>query len=373
MGDPYTTSARIGRKNSTGYGCGSKRRGSGRFAVCVPAAIPAAILGIAALLACVAASQVRADGNSRIIYPPNKTSVDLATITIFGVVPDADHLPRITLNRGGIIPRMNENGTFSQSLLLRRGINVIKIDRGRYYVSFVRPGQKPPKGYVPRTLHPPVEDDCTNCHDFPADSPDGLLSDGNELCLECHDDPASGVKFSHGALEEGCTACHDPHVWERGLVTRKALPVLCYECHDRESGKHVHDPVQGGECDSCHDPHGADNRALLNLGGDALCLECHDDPIEGRGNVHPALEEGCSACHDPHSSDHGKLLVESVNKICFECHDDVSAGTATRGRGEGAKGRMGAWEHGGKGERNAPPTLVIPEITAWCGIVRNPA
>jgi len=38
-----------------------------------------------------------------------------------------------------------------------------------------------------------------------------------------------------------------------------------------------------------------------------------------------------------------------------------------------AHGGVGAWEHGGKGERIAPPTLVIPEITAWCVIVRNPA
>ena len=44
---------------------------------------------------------------SRIIYPPNKTSVDLATISIIGIVPETGHLPRITLNRGGIIPTVD--------------------------------------------------------------------------------------------------------------------------------------------------------------------------------------------------------------------------------------------------------------------------
>ncbi len=41
-----------------------------------------------------------------------------------------------------------------------------------------------------------------------------------------------------------------------------------------------------------------------------------------------------------------------------------SAKGEVRSAGKSWSGRsVGAWEHGGKGERIAPPTLVIPEIT----------
>lgn len=273
------------------------------------------------------ATPCAADGVSHVIYPPNKTSVDLATITIFGVVPDKKHIPRITLNRGGIIASIESNGVFVQSLLLKRGVNVLKVDGARYFISYDALGKKPREGYVRRSLHPPAQESCANCHDFTIEGGSSLLADGNELCLECHNDPSSKMKFPHKALEKGCISCHDPHLWEEGRPNKVAVPGLCYDCHDKKTGgKYAHKPFENNECGACHGVHGGNSPGLMISGRDEVCFTCHDDPTQSMKTVHPALEKGCAFCHDPHSSDSPRLLNKGNNETCFGCHDDPSKG-----------------------------------------------
>ncbi|UCF89346.1 MAG: hypothetical protein JSV70_03665, partial [bacterium] len=234
-----------------------------------------------------------------IIYPPDKTSVDLATITVFGMMCDPEEVPRIILNRQGVIPQMFPTGTFRQSMVLNRGLNMLKVERGRYFISFDPPGEAPAKGYVRRVIHEPVQEDCTHCHDFSVPGKVQWVAPVPELCLNCHDDPAKGLSHSHGALEEGCTVCHDPHVWEEGRTYKKDIPDLCYGCHDHVAkGRHVHEPAAEGDCLACHGAHGSNSEALLVVAGDALCLLCHDDPSAYMKTVHPAMEEGCLTCHE---------------------------------------------------------------------------
>jgi hypothetical protein len=89
---------------------------------------------------------IEAAAKCDVIFPLNKTSVELGTTTVFGLSCESGYMPRMTLNRGGIIPQMFPNGTFRQSMVLKRGVNILKIDRQRIFIAFDPPGKKTTRG-----------------------------------------------------------------------------------------------------------------------------------------------------------------------------------------------------------------------------------
>lgn len=186
-----------------------------------------------------------------------------------------------------------------------------------------------------KRLHPPVEEDCTTCHEKTGDH-EFKFDDEENLCFNCHDDRKEG-KQVHEAIASGeCWVCHNPHGGKaENILKGDRLDTLCFECHDNEAmtKKVVHGPNQSGECSICHNPHSSDHKPLLKQPGAALCTQCHEDQdFSAKGkHRHSPLEDGCTGCHSPHSSDHPMQLLNPRDGICAQCHDDIveEAGKAT--------------------------------------------
>ncbi len=205
-------------------------------------------------------------------------------------------------------------------------------------------------------VHPPVVEDCGQCHD-PHSSPARfqLHQAGAELCVTCHEDLSPDVysdmnqaKYKHLPVDEGrCTACHRPHSSEYQPLLAGSLEKLCFTCHDElsdevQSSHFKHGPVQTGDCTACHKPHGSGHSMLLvrdfpadfynsyEPGDYDLCFGCHNKDIaknkftdtltnfrDGNYNLHffhVNMKKGrtCTACHAPHASDQPKHVRYEV-------------------------------------------------------------
>jgi len=231
------------------------------------------------------------------------------------------------------------------------------------------------------TVHPPVLDDCANCHQGAFNK---LEENGESaLCLNCHDDIgelAANAPVKHDALEAGpCIACHNPHAAPRPKLVREAADG-CGSCHDDKiagDGEVQHGVIDLIGCQACHEPHGGTRPKLLRADDVAgLCLTCHGEgarraaaggalTVFGRFEIspqalakvtllqlsadgqrnHPATghrtfgvptpdeltrfdttftgELGCLACHDPHKGASAKLLrwgAATASQACVHCH-----------------------------------------------------
>ncbi len=162
--------------------------------------------------------------------------------------------------------------------------------------------------------------------------------DAGKTCMDCHAELMTGRNI-HPPAEESCDYCHEPtgkpHPGNEGKAFTMAddLPALCYMCHDENTRKHIHPPVEAGECVMCHSPHSSSNPTLLLASPVAdLCFECHDrDEIMKHDVAHPPVSEGeCQYCHNPHQSDNRSLLNEPIPNLCFECHEEIIQGKTAK-------------------------------------------
>ncbi len=226
-------------------------------------------------------------------------------------------------------------------------------------------------------IHPPVEDDCTSCHDLTvADSGTTveLAATEPELCIMCHDDKTAAaegeLEAPHAAVMDSCLSCHNAHASAEENLLTAAPTELCITCHDIDDLGTAH----GGQitlrtdCTSCHSPHGSGNPSMLVAANqhapfaDGSCDACHREPFAGRirlrargtkvctachgemtddagdnGSVHTALvgdrtRAGCLSCHDPHMSPNPTLLKDKGASLCGTCHGAVlAAATADTG------------------------------------------
>lgn len=228
-----------------------------------------------------------------------------------------------------------------------------------------------------KVVHPPVELDCTTCHDVQIGDDRtrvALMDREPALCILCHDEleekVAAEVATPHFPVTDSCLTCHDPHSSDQKHVLVTPLQDLCGLCHDFADLQEVHGDqlTDATDCASCHQPHGSDNdrmllasqlhppfaegscegchrqpfgdRIRLRVRGEKLCEACHGDlGEEGRdgGSVHAALDgergrAGCLSCHDPHMSAQRRLLLEPGPTLCGTCHGEVvSAARAETG------------------------------------------
>ncbi|RMI02435.1 MAG: hypothetical protein D6681_10400, partial [Calditrichaeota bacterium] len=188
----------------------------------------------------------------------------------------------------------------------------------------------------------------------------------SEMCFDCHDeieDRLDNNPVVHQAIREAkqCISCHNPHSSPRRKLLRKALPELCFTCHNGKPtdtasrpvrslnlrykilfAQSVHEPAADGDCLDCHEPHAAPRHDLLSEnfpGGNyapgkvdtfSLCFDCHDPEMieepttreytnfrDGDRNlhyVHVTREKGrsCRNCHDLHGSDQPHLIATEV-------------------------------------------------------------
>ena len=219
-----------------------------------------------------------------------------------------------------------------------------------------------------KVIHPPVEDDCTSCHDVSV-TKEGttveLSAPEPDLCIMCHDGmeaaAAGDLEAPHAPVADSCLNCHQPHAGDRDALLTLPKTELCAQCHDIGDLAEAH----GGQitatvdCTSCHSAHGSANEKLLVASiqhapfADGMCEVCHRAPFAGRirlrargekvctachgdlreeagdhGSIHAALDgtrtrAGCLSCHDPHMSPNPTLLTAEGNTLCGECHGSV--------------------------------------------------
>ena len=268
-----------------------------------------------------------------------------------------------------------------------------------------------------RQIHPPVEEDCTSCHDVTVGE-DGttveLAAPEPELCIMCHDDKTAAaegeLEAPHAAVMDSCLNCHEPHAAAQAQLLTAAPTELCTTCHDIGELGDVH----GGQltkqvdCTSCHLAHGSQNASMLIAANrhapfaDGSCEACHRAPFAGRirlrargakvctschgemtdaagkhGSVHAALastrtQAGCLSCHDPHMSPNPTLLKQIGSDLCGACHGAVlAAATSDTGHPPAAEDCMNCHlPHAS--EQQSLLVETTPDLCAMCHDVDDP-
>ncbi len=220
--------------------------------------------------------------------------------------------------------------------------------------------------------HPPVEEDCTSCHEVDKSEEGteiGLMAEEPELCLICHDNMEQAVAGElaspHAAVMDSCSSCHQVHGSGHPAILTEDPRQICLACHEFGDISPAHSDrlPEKSDCRSCHLPHGGPNehmfrgskthapfldgscdgchrkpfgeRVRMRNRGEKLCTACHGrfDIPEG-GVSHAALtgkkgRAGCLNCHDPHMSNNGNVLKADGPELCSPCHQEIV--TAARG------------------------------------------
>lgn len=85
--------------------------------------------------------------------------------------------------------------------------------------------------------HHPVNEGkmkCSSCHTpHGGFGPKMILADAiNELCYNCHADKRGPFMYEHPPVEENCLNCHSVHGSNHNRMLSKKQPLLCQSCHD---------------------------------------------------------------------------------------------------------------------------------------------
>lgn len=99
------------------------------------------------------------------------------------------------------------------------------------------PGQR---ARILASSHHPVREGrmtCSSCHDVHGSvhAGDSLVRSTerrNDLCLGCHPKHQGPFIFEHPPVEEDCTICHDPHGTVANNLLKQGEPFLCLQCHE---------------------------------------------------------------------------------------------------------------------------------------------
>jgi len=87
-----------------------------------------------------------------------------------------------------------------------------------------------------QSRHPIIEGkiSCNDCHEIHGEfGPKMIKADTfNELCYKCHADKRGPFMFEHPPVEENCLNCHTPHGSNHSKLLTKKTTTLCQSCHD---------------------------------------------------------------------------------------------------------------------------------------------
>jgi DmsE family decaheme c-type cytochrome len=107
---------------------------------------------------------------------------------------------------------------------------------------------------------------CSSCH-----APHGSVAEHNlvrntvnETCYQCHADKRGPFLWEHPPVREECTNCHNPHGTNNAAMLKVRPPYLCQQCHAAPfhpstlySGSNLPpnvaaDKMLGQQCANCH-------------------------------------------------------------------------------------------------------------------------
>jgi DmsE family decaheme c-type cytochrome len=88
-----------------------------------------------------------------------------------------------------------------------------------------------------KTSHHPIPEGkikCTDCHNQHGGFGPKMIRANtvNELCYKCHAEKRGPVMWEHPPVDENCLNCHIPHGSNHNKLLVSKPPLLCQSCHD---------------------------------------------------------------------------------------------------------------------------------------------
>jgi len=92
------------------------------------------------------------------------------------------------------------------------------------------------KAQIQKTSHHPIREGligCADCHNVHGSVTDALVSanSSNEKCYECHTEKRGPFMWDHPPVRENCLNCHTPHGTNHPKLLVSKRPYLCQQCH----------------------------------------------------------------------------------------------------------------------------------------------
>ena len=92
------------------------------------------------------------------------------------------------------------------------------------------------KAQTNKQSHQPIKEgkvSCSDCHDPHGEFGTKMVKADavNELCYKCHSDKRGPFMWEHPPVEENCLNCHTPHGSNHENLLAGKMPYLCQNCH----------------------------------------------------------------------------------------------------------------------------------------------
>ena len=207
--------------------------------------------------------------------------------------------------------------------------------------------------------HKPYEEEkCKSCHEEGYSN--ALIKAMPELCYSCHEDLNAKYEITHGPVAAGaCLLCHDQHMSKFESLLIRPDREICFYCHDQKDvfANKMHEKIGESNCTVCHNPHGGGNRGFLNS---SACTQCHKDFTTMYPVTHGPVASGeCSACHDSHASKSVNYLLRDGQSLCLFCHNAEQVfSTATHKKSKKSNCTVCHNPHGGADKNLLVQTLL---------------
>lgn len=96
---------------------------------------------------------------------------------------------------------------------------------------------RPIRAQENKQSHHPIREGkikCTDCHDQHGGLGPKMIkaNEVNELCYKCHAEKRGPFMWEHPPVEENCLNCHTPHGSNISKLLVSRPPLLCQSCHD---------------------------------------------------------------------------------------------------------------------------------------------
>jgi len=133
-----------------------------------------------------------------------------------------------------------------------------------------------------RSRHPILEGKvkCSACHNpHGSMGPSMIKADSmNQLCYKCHAEKRGPYLWEHPPVEENCGNCHIPHGSRHAKLMVEKIPNLCQACHDWQ--RH---PTTRYSAETAFTGSSPSNRFFARS-----CLNCHNTIHGSNAPVNPA-------------------------------------------------------------------------------------